>query len=284
MINVDLTKAFHPRAFELLAAFMPGLFFEGSVLLARPPLVRGLVDRAGLDRYTTVFVALFAAFVLGNALMLWVRLIQVTLWRVYVRVFKWWPKLLALLVRRAGVAHRKAASELKPGQQPQPQSRYFRFLMWAQGRDIQMHSSQRDAQEAWRKVATVLLGRYGIDSPGRSWMPWVGVVGRLRAEYLRGSLLLMSSEATGWGGLAAIRFAPSLKTLPYAGLCLFLVAVSLLNDNRVAATVAHPVHSWQLGLDSAMAELKKLGAVTGESKPGPDDVPATTLDLPDDFS
>lgn len=44
-INIDLSRPFHPAVWELLGAFMPGLFFESSLLLARPVSVRDIVER-----------------------------------------------------------------------------------------------------------------------------------------------------------------------------------------------------------------------------------------------
>jgi hypothetical protein len=39
MVNIDLSKVLPNRAYEYLAAFLPGLFFELSIALANPDLV-----------------------------------------------------------------------------------------------------------------------------------------------------------------------------------------------------------------------------------------------------
>jgi len=273
-INIDLSRPFHPAAWELLGAFMPGLFFEVSLLLARPLLVHGIVDRVGVGRYLMLLIALFLAFVVGTAFLAWVRLIQIVLWKVHFWAFKWWPNLLDWLVTRASRAQAKAVTGLNSGQQPPPPSRYFRLLIWARGQSVDMEEDQRHAQEAWGKVARVLLKRYGTDGPGpgEEWAPWIGTVGSLRTQDLRGPFLVMCLHALGWSGLAASYIAPELRTLPYTGMCLFLVFYGLLNDKAVASRITHPVDSWVIGLGRAMDELKNLSTAKSEGKPGGHDV------------
>lgn len=83
LINVDLSRAFHPRSFELLIPLLPGLFVEGSVFLVRPELAWQLLSRTRLDRYGMLFLAVLAAFVAGSALMSGVRLIEICMLKIY---------------------------------------------------------------------------------------------------------------------------------------------------------------------------------------------------------
>src|SRR6516164_983747 len=76
MFNIDITKALHPKTFGAFAPLMPGLFFEISVLLSGRYSVRDLSGRAQLGYVTTLGVALIMAYVIGNASLLWVRLVQ----------------------------------------------------------------------------------------------------------------------------------------------------------------------------------------------------------------
>ena len=70
MINVDLSKFVPKGAHEQLATFIPGLFFQVSILLASPDLVSRLAAETerslNLGRYTTLAIALFLAFVIGG--------------------------------------------------------------------------------------------------------------------------------------------------------------------------------------------------------------------------
>jgi hypothetical protein len=270
-INIDLSRPFHPAAWELLASFMPGLFFEGSLLLARPESVRCIIAPVALGHYVALAIALFLAFVVGTAFIAWVRLIQIVLYKMYIWMFRLRPKLLDWLSMRASRAQAKAMAGLKPGQQPPPASRYRRFVIWAQMRQVNLDHEQRSAQKAWGKIASALLKCYGIDDPGEDWTPWTGAVGALRAQDLRGPFLVMSLHATGWSGLAAIYIAPELRMVhPYIGLFLFLISFGLLNDNAVASRITHPVVSWLIGVHRAMDELRVRTSKSDGSPDGHD--------------
>ena len=83
MFNIDITKALHPKTFGAFAPLMPGLFFEISVLLSGRYSVRDLFGRAQLGYVTTLGVALIMAYVIGNASLLWVRLVQIAMTKMY---------------------------------------------------------------------------------------------------------------------------------------------------------------------------------------------------------
>jgi hypothetical protein len=71
MLSFDLSKAVPSKAFYLLA-FIPGLFFEVSILLGSPERLTALASKVqalSLNRYAELAIALFLAFVIGNAFM-----------------------------------------------------------------------------------------------------------------------------------------------------------------------------------------------------------------------
>src|SRR5258705_616299 len=80
VITKIVSSVVPPRAYIFVVALLPGLFFEISILLADPALVCDLVARArdglGLGHYEILGLCLVIAYVLGNALILLVTLIQ----------------------------------------------------------------------------------------------------------------------------------------------------------------------------------------------------------------
>ncbi len=156
MINVDLSKVVHPRFWNLLPAFMPGFFLEICILGARPDDVYRIVDRAHLDRYSLIVVALILAFILGNAFMFWVNLIQEILGIIYRFGRSGWRTFVLYLMRAKGSPPRapRLASWGSVNQ-------VFRRLM---GSENDLLSVRR----AWQKAAIELLRRrYGLEPP--SW-------------------------------------------------------------------------------------------------------------------
>ena len=99
MIQVDISKVLPRPAFRYLLGLIPGMFFEISVLSADPGALRTPASLAGLGYWTTVGVALFIAFIIGSAAMLWVWLIQVCIGYLYRLRKVLWIKLLSSLFR-----------------------------------------------------------------------------------------------------------------------------------------------------------------------------------------
>jgi hypothetical protein len=190
-INLDLSKALHPRILDVLTAFMPGLFFEVSVFAGNPALVLS-VTRPPLDRPTMILVATVMAFIVGNFFMLWVRFIQgafILLLHAWNRFFPpLWKNLLTALLRVRG--------------NPPHQSWFasFRFLQLAHRRAWDDTHFQ-DVAHVWQRIAARLLKHYEIEPPAsdrnETWMPWTGVVGTLEPEDVRGSILMIASHAIG---------------------------------------------------------------------------------------
>src|SRR6266567_3102016 len=85
-------KLIPPRAYILLFAALPGLFFEISLLLANPDRMGDLVataqDGFGLRHYELAGLALILAFMIGNAFMLLVGFVEWLLIKLYRRTLK----------------------------------------------------------------------------------------------------------------------------------------------------------------------------------------------------
>jgi hypothetical protein len=258
MINLDLTKVFHPRFTDLLAGFLPGLFFEICVLLANPEFAQRIIKSTGADRYIQLFVVLFLAFILGSALIQWVRFIQIQFMYSYRHLLQWKPKILDWRITRAMNA--QAAQTGQQGQSPTAPSKRWLKLHAAQSRRVEDKEFIRHSQEAWGVAATQLLKRYGIEvtSANWDWGPWAEILGagEIRAQDRRGYLFIMAQHATGWSGLLACYFAPTLRTWPFALFCLFLIVYGLLHDWQVASTLSDPRSQWTLALRCTMAELR----------------------------
>jgi len=244
MINLDLAKLLHPRFWDLVPAFMPGLFFEISILLAQPQMVQSLTGPAKLERYLEIIIALILAFVIGNAFMLWVRAIQTNLQLVDKLAKTVCDGLLEYLVRslrRRGLGGSK-------------------FVRWATIRGLSQREKFSVAHMVWRKAAAqVLKRRYGIEPPGplrdSEWRAWSSILGTVRPEWIRGLLLILATEATGWAGLAAAYVAPNLRTRPYFVFSLFLIVYGLVSDWFNLRRWNRPASSWEMGTRATLVEI-----------------------------
>jgi hypothetical protein len=247
MVNLDLSKVLPAlskvlptRPYALLAAFLPGLFFETSILLANPDLVSRLIANlqksfpAGLYTLldTRLFLALvigislFLAFVIGDGFMLLVTFIQYIFARVYrLLSFTWrhicgWPLL--------PLAH--WAMNHPTWRRPwlAPLSKYLSET----SQDFTAH--QAAVQGCWGKIASQLLkSRYGIDPNQFEQDEWPVLFWTLptpRRWEVRGDLSMIAAHATGWSGLAAILLAPALRSRYYLTFSLFLILSGLIHD------------------------------------------------------
>ena len=226
MITFDLSKSlFHPRILDVVPPFMPGLFFEISLLFACPQQVNAMLGPARLERYLQIIIALFLAFVFGCAFIAWVRLIQSLL-----------HSLTRLVIRiRAGVlGYFTNPKRFPPPMPPQHMGRFRQFLQKSHMATMLPSPELRALQQAWGKACVrVLKLKYGIDPPepmtGESeWGAWQSVLGLPKAKQYRGLILVNATHATGWAGLAAARIAPVLKVSAYISLCEFFIAYGMI--------------------------------------------------------
>ena len=89
-------------------------------------------------------------------------------------------------------------------------------------------------EKCWARFAVSLLReRYGVKPQHLSQEEWNALywaMAPLTLEELRGSPFMTASGATGWCGLAAIRFAPTLNNKYYLAFALFMILIGLLHD------------------------------------------------------
>ncbi len=271
-----VSRVLHPRVVTVLAALLPGFFFEACVLIANPQVADLLARRASaVPRYTPLFLSFLLAFVSGSAFMLWVGLLQSAV-RTTLQLWTWifpWDRLLDRWLAHVGRLHARqsAAQSTQPGQSRKPPlpSRHFRFVQWLGMRRNMRDYLHDETVSAWTATARTLLRRYGLDYRN-SYDPWTEVLGHLTIEELRGFTLGSTLHATGWAGVAAIYFAPALRWSPFEILCALFIFGGIVQALRLASDAAHSTRSWIVGLANTWEELKKAPR-QGEGKPdGPD--------------
>ena len=258
MINFDLSKALHPRFWDLLPAFMPGLFFEICVFLAEPDWVYRTLGHAQLERYLEIMIALILAFILGNGFMFWVMMLRTAWERLYLWAGSAWARLLKYLVSSKG--------------NPPKRPRLGKFK-WVDDAYIRSTANPgaKGASEAWSTAASKLLERrYGIDpleihSP-QEWEAWRSALGTPKVEDIRGSLLVVTSHATGWSGVAAAYFAPALRNRYFLVFCGFLIFVGLYHTMTVISRWDSVTGRWFIALRAVLAEIPLTQ--TDEAKKG----------------
>ncbi|MFZ3212016.1 MAG: hypothetical protein WA188_10915 [Terriglobales bacterium] len=261
MINVDLSKILHPRFWDLVPAFMPGLFFEVCVLCGRPELLYGIVGKAHLNRYDSVIIALVVAFVVGTAFMLWVMLIADALTALYPWGRQRWRNLLAYLLTGGRFAS-------------------WNYVRHAHQKVLLPELKHKPVLRAVRKAATELLKRrYGLEPPdllhgsewhGLEWQVWYAALGTRGMSTARGWLFVVAIQATGWSALAATYFAPALRSLPYWVFSLFLTSYGLLATLRF-------VRWWTLPIAQSLFKLRAvLDEIPRSSTEEKDDTEAKT--------
>jgi hypothetical protein len=261
MINLDLSKAFHPRFLDLFPALMPGLFFEISVFLACPQQIQDRLAPAHLERYLQIIIALILAFIIGTAFMCLVRLIYTVLWFGCKRIIWLWVKLLDYFVK---------PRHFPPTAQP---GRWRRFIQHAHMNAHHGNARLRGIQQAWAKAGTRLLKlRYGIDPPraigGEDESgAWKAVLGVPKPKIYRGIMLANAAHATGWSGIAAAHLAPALRNSPYLTLSWFLIGygifVQLLELKRWTSRDS----VWLIALYSVLDEIPQPSASTEKKTP-----------------
>jgi hypothetical protein len=240
MVNLELSKVLPTRPYALLAAFLPGLFFETSILLANPDLVYRLIANLQKSFPTNLYtlldtrlflalaigISLFLAFVIGDGFMLLVTFIQYIFARVYRLLrFAWrhmcgWP-LLPLL--QWAIMHPTWR---------RPWLTRLSKRMSDTSQDFTAH--QAAVQGCWGRIARQLLkSRYGINPNEFAEDEWPVLFWTLATPKrweVRGDLSMIASHACGWSGLAAILLAPALRNGYYFTFSLFLILSGLIHD------------------------------------------------------
>ena len=241
MVNIDLSKMVPRASLSPLSAFIPGLFFEISIVLGNPQLITSHLATAQnlirLSSYLQLAIALFLAFIIGNAAMLFVSLIQWLLCYFHrlkrpLREEFNRSALLPLINRLAGFQFFMSRM-------------YFqRFRTRILKRAADPEKPAELATHAWHRVARKLLkDRYDIDLSDleEEWEFLFWSLGSPTDVEIRGDLLTIASEATGWCGLAATALAPTLRTPYYLAICAFFILIGLIHDYFVALRRTAPL-------------------------------------------
>jgi hypothetical protein len=258
-----------PKPYTYLSAFLPGLFFEVSIFLGNPQLIEQLKLRADhaaqLGKYPKICIAVFLAFVIGHALMLWVGFVHRILGILYrLTRFLWrrfcvWPLLPTLnyAIKRQGWLSRRPwifTSVLKP----------------AQDAAINLDTESKGVRRLWSRLARHLFGKqYGMDTIDHlEQEEWNALYEAARSSpiiELGNHMLMIATQALGWGGLAAIRFAPQLATKTYYAFSLFLVAIGIMYEWWLIRAVNDATVRGLLRVRALLSELRKRQSKTAPS-------------------
>jgi hypothetical protein len=262
-VSKVLSIVLPPRTYAYLSAFLPGLFFEVSICLAKPRLVEKLIARsneaANLGRYPKILIAIFLAFVLGNAFMLWAGTVHRILGRLFRmgRFLRRWFCGRALLPLLNRLVKRLAATR----------GWWNRRLPWIQTRiSRSVYAAAYDddfASEGMRKLWAILTRNlfkrnYGIDLAvlkQKEWDALYQAAVAARMTEFSDHLLMVASQALGWSGLAAAWFAPRLANRYYIGFNLFLIVIGILYQWQV---IRRQNDEYLLGLLRVRALLREL--------------------------
>jgi len=194
-------KLIPPRAYILLFAALPGLFFEISLLLANPDRMGDLVataqDGFGLRHYELAGLALILAFMIGNAFMLLVGFVEWLLIKLYRRTLKGVDRVIPEDDRKCWAAIARQVLKAKYGIDPKVLG-----------------------QEEWNVLYESLVVPSQDD--------------------VRANILMVASEAMGWCGLGAMLFAEALRNRYYLIFSLALIAAGLFHGWHVARLKVHP--------------------------------------------
>lgn len=226
---LDLSKVFPSKAFIYLAALLPGLFFEISVLLANPELVRRIAVQQTFvtNQYVTIAIFVFLAFVVGNAFMLVVMFIQFVFgylyrfWSFCWKQFCKWPlkPILDWLLKKPSLARHRSLIE------------FYRYVL---DRGYLSPTEWQKLWHCWMVFARRLVStRYGIkeeELKSGDWEILYWTLGSPTQEETRGDVMMIASHSMGWAGLSASQIAPALGNRYYIALCIFLIFNGLLHD------------------------------------------------------
>ena len=269
MFQIDLSKVLPQRTYELLANFIPGLFFCFSVLLANPNLAAKLSTTTNpgltLGRYGTIAMLLFLAFVIGSGFILVDTIAQFLLFYLYrlkMSVFRLlckWP--LQQILQHLVLNCKLRWNWLRNEQTRVGAIAASGFQNWL------VHVT------CWRRFARRLIDQqYGVNPDyfeEAEWQALYSCFGELRPQEVRGSMFLIACHATGWAGLLATRIAPILRNKYYLLFCVFLIFNGLLHAYYVAKRKYDPRFAGLLSIRGLLREFPRDGKAAVEAAPEP---------------
>jgi len=266
MVNLDLSKFLPEEPYNYLAPFLPGGFFEVSILLANPDLVSQTVAKPqqnfAIGHYMMLGIALFLAFAIGNGFILLVTLIQyffahlfrfcVFLWK---HLCKWSLQPLSAWLLKKTSGKRQWI---------------FRFNRYAMETGSEGSEEWKKPAVCWKIFAWQLLKmRYGIAPEHINedvWEVLYWTLGTPTREERRGSMMMIASHATGWSGLAAALIAPVLVNRYYLSFCAFMILNGLLHDYYVIVQRLDTRVAGYLNVRAVLREFQKTSAKEGHSQ------------------
>lgn len=215
------------RAYTFLFAFLPGLFFEMSVVISNPALACQLFAKAQdgfrLSNYGLLSVALILAFIIGNAFMLWVTLIQ--------RFFTFlYPKLCPKQVNA-----------------PEAALRLWGLIA--------------------RKVLEKQYGIDPETLNQDDWNALYWTLGIPTQRDRRGLVFLIASEAVGWSGLAAMLFALGLRNRYFFVFSVVLILAGLFHDWWVAEGLRSGQYIGSLKISVLLRQLRNGRELERKAEP-----------------
>jgi len=234
----DLSKPPHPEIIDLFVPFIPGLFFEISVLAADRDIFTATRSFA-LGPYSRTALFLFVAYFCGLAAVV----INNLLLRFIVGIYQ----LLHVSVERSLYNFETRVMHERPSDNSPRKDIRFRIAAWLQKRRLTKEDRSQTANRVWGAAATrLLLSRFGIDSldeqfTSDQWSAWRAVLGNPTDRETRGSSLVRALSASGWAGLIARHIAWSLHLVHYRSFCLLLIICATLYSLIVAHYWMNPI-------------------------------------------
>lgn len=265
MVNVDLSKVLPEEPHNYLAPFLPGVFFEVSILLAKPDLVLKLASNAqqglAIGHYLLLGIALFLAFAIGNGFLLLVTFIEFLLSYFYSFQRFFWKELCKRPLHRFSVWLLRKS---KPGLSLEWAGRFNRYVQM-----ISRSEQMKNIQTCWHTFASRLLEtHYGIvDVTQGEWDVLYWTLQSPTAKEQRGgrSVMMVASHATGWSGLVATRIAPSLHNGFYLAFCIVMIFSGLLHHYYVNAFHNDPCVTGYMIVRAVLREFRRPPTQSGKT-------------------
>ena len=120
----------------------------------------------------------------------------------------------------------------------------------------------------WKVCASLLRTRYAMGeaaNSGEGWGVWYVVLARPTEKEARNAVGAAATQATGWAGVAALYFAPSLRSGYYEALSCSLIFLGVLQAWYAAKRLFDPEQCGLTRIRRVLAELR--GASEGRTKP-----------------
>jgi hypothetical protein len=285
-ISQIISNVLPPHAYEFLFALVPGLFFEISVLLADPARSSTLSARArdglGLGHNGLIGVAIFLGFIIGTTFILLVLFIQSLLGFAYrLRNIVWEEFCASVLV--------PFTTRLQQKQWWQNRGRLRALTEYARYMALKRFQPDQSAGaiKCWTRFARRLLQiQYGVDPQDLGQEEWDALfwpLGVLNIVDLRGSIVMLAFEATGWCGLVAARLASALRNQHYLVFCAVLIVSGVFHDWHIARNLNDPRSLGTLKIRALLREFRvKHDGLRFASQSAPDERPDSGSDVDGD--